>query len=387
MPKLQIASYCTTFLKAEMLHIYRQVTGLRECDTFVLTKHRRNPAQYPFHDIERLPKTPKNFIRRYYLKHIRKLPPIVYRGEFQTLCRILRRRPVDLMHIYFGHTAVHLLPFIENWEKPCVVSFHGADVMIREKEANYAENMARMLDVVPLVMVRSESLCERVAALGCDRSKIRLNRTGIPLAHFPYLRRVYPSDGAWHLVQACRLIPKKGLKTAIKAFARFLETHPSSRFTIAGEGPMEKELRAFAREKGVEERVAFSGFLGQKELNALFREAHLFLHPSQLTADQNQEGVPNSMLEAMSTGLPVLATRHGGIPEAVTDGQDGILVEERDHAGLSNALLELAADPERWQSMGRAASDSVHSQFEQQAQIARLEGYYREVAEMGWEHP
>lgn len=379
-----VASFCTTFLKPEMLHIYRQVTGLRECDTFVLTKQRQNEAKFPFSDVEILPKARKNFIRRYYLKHIRKLPAIVYRGEFQTLFRVLRRRPADLMHIYFGHTAVHLLPAIESWSRPCVVSFHGMDVMIRHNEPNYAEKMRRMLEVVPLVMVRSESLRDRVIALGCNPAKIRLNRTGIPLDRFPYHERTFPADGAWRIVQACRLIAKKGIRTSMLSFAELHHRCPKARFILAGEGPLEPSLRSFAQELGIADSVEFRGFLDQSALNQLYREAHLFMHPSQLTADHNQEGIPNSMLEAMSTGLPVLATQHGGIPEAVTHGSDGILVEEKDHAALAAELLALTDNPDRWHTMSRAASASVHANFEHSAQIARLESYYKEVATLPW---
>ncbi len=384
MPQPLVASYCTSFLKSEMLHIYRQVTGLRACRTYVLTKHRLNAEQFPFDDIEVVPRPRKNFIRRYYLKHIRKFPAIVYRGEFQTLFKIIRRRPADLMHIYFGHTAVHLLPFIEAWQRPCIVSFHGADVMMR-KEHNYAESMRRMLEAVPLVMVRSESLRERVIGLGCEPTKIRLNRTGIPLGSFPYCNRQYPADGSWQIVQACRLIPKKGIRTALRAFAKFVETYPRARFVLAGAGPMEKTLRQFAADLGLSGKVEFCGFLEQPALNELYCRSHIFTHPSQLTSDQNQEGIPNSMLEAMSTGLPVLATRHGGIPEAVSDGVDGILVQEQDDEALATEMLELASDSERWQRMGRAASESVHANFEQAAQISRLESYYGEIAALDWQ--
>lgn len=379
MSKPIVASYCTTFLKAEMLHIYRQVTGLREFETFVLTKYRKNTKRYPFDDIELLPKARKNFIRRYYLKHICKAPAIVYRGEFQTLFRILNRRPVDLMHIYFGHTAVHLLPFIKAWEKPCVVSFHGADVMIREEEERYAERMAEMLSLVPLVMVRSYSLKDRVVNLGCAPKKIRLNRTGIPLDQFPLFERRVPEDGAWHIVQACRLIPKKGIHTAMRAFRAVLDKFPKARFTLAGEGPMDEELRQFAHEVGIADSVEFRGFLNQEDLNALYQSAHIFTHPSELTADQNQEGIPNSMLEAMSTGLPVVATEHGGIPEAVDNHETGILLPERDYEGLGKAMLKLIENQELWKQMGHAASKSMHENFEHSAQIRRLESYYQEV--------
>ena len=124
-----VASYCTTFLKPEMRHIYRQVTGLRRYSTFVMTRQRREAAQFPFADVEVIPRARKNFVKRFWLKYVARKPPVYYRGELQVILKLLRRRPADLMHIYFGHTGVHLLPFIEEWDRPCVVSFHGMDSM------------------------------------------------------------------------------------------------------------------------------------------------------------------------------------------------------------------------------------------------------------------
>src|ERR1051326_2829831 len=121
-----VASYCSSFLKSEMLHIYRQGKALRGVDTFVVTKEVQNAERFPFENIEVIPKRRTNLLVHGWLKFVERRPPIVYRGEYQTLDSLLRRHRADLMHIYFGHTGVHLLPFIEQWHKPCVVSFHGA---------------------------------------------------------------------------------------------------------------------------------------------------------------------------------------------------------------------------------------------------------------------
>src|ERR1051326_4042647 len=121
-----VASYCSSFLKTEMLHIYQQVKALRGVDTFVVTKEVQNAERFPFENIEVIPKRRTNLLVHGWLKFVERRPPIVYRGEYQTLDSLLRRHRADLMHIYFGHTGVHLLPFIEQWHKPCVVSFHGA---------------------------------------------------------------------------------------------------------------------------------------------------------------------------------------------------------------------------------------------------------------------
>ena len=374
-----VASYCTTFLKREMAHIYRQVAGLRAFRTFVMARTRENAGRYPFTDVELVGKPRKNFLRHFWLKHVRREQPVVYRGEFGVLDRILRRRGAEMMHIYFGHTGVHLLPFIKVWDKPCVVSFHGADIASRVHQPGYGDQLRELLATVPLVLARSESLRRCLVDLGCPPERVALNRTGIPLDQFPAVRRVPPEDGRWQLVQACRLIPKKGLFTTLAAFAEFGRIYPRATLVLAGDGPLRAELEAWVAAHGLERRVRFRGFLSPEKLYALYVSSHGFIHPSERLADGNQEGVPNSLLEAMASGLPVVATVHGGIPEAVTDGHDGLLVPERDPAGLCAALCRLAESPERWAEMGRRASKTVAARFEGGAQIAALEGVYRRV--------
>src|SRR4029078_5496070 len=90
-------------------------------------------------------------------------------------------------------------------------------------------------------------------------------------------------------------------------------------------------------------------------------------------------GVPNSILEAMATGLPVLATRHGGIPEAVEEGRSGWVVEERDFEALAAAMKNLVRAPFAFREMGALASESVAANFEQREQIRQLEAHYDEA--------
>lgn len=378
-----VASYCTTFLKREMRHIYRQVTGLKRHATFVMTRERQEETEFPFDAIELIPKARKNFLKRFWLKYLRRLPPVYYRGELQVLIKLLRRRPADLMHVYFGHTGVHLLPFIKEWDKPVVVSFHGMDIQPRPQQVGYDEQMQELLQTVPLVLARSKSLMDGLQRLGCPCEKLRLNRTGIPLDDFAFRQRPMPADGAWRFVQACRLIEKKGLKTALRAFARFHASHPQAKFCIAGEGPMKAELERLVGDLSLGEAVELRGFLPQAELAELYGRSHLFVHPSEMPPDQNQEGVPNSMLEAMATGLPVLATTHGGIPEAVTHERTGLLVPERDVDALSAGMQEITASSEQLYIFGQAASRTVREEFEHGIQIEKLESYYDEARGLG----
>jgi colanic acid/amylovoran biosynthesis glycosyltransferase len=382
MAKRVVASYCTSFLKPEMLHIYRQVKALRGVETFVMTKELQNAERFPFRDVEIIPQPHMNLLRHGWLKFVKRRPPVIYRGEYQMLSGLLARRHVDLMHIYFGHTGVHLLPFIEQWDKPCVVSFHGADVAIKKDIADYPAKLRRLFGVVPLVLARSQSLADRLVQFGCPPEKLRINRTGVPLKEFPLVERQPPAGGRWRLMQACRLIPKKGVATSLRAFAIFKKDYPNAEFFIAGKGPLQPELEMLAAGLGVLRDVHFVGFLSPAKLMELYASSHLFLHPSETPPDENQEGIPNSILEAMATGLPIFATQHGGIPEAVEHGRTGLLVPEEDHVGLARAMREITNSPRVLREMGLIAREEVVQHFEQEAQIQLLESYYEEAITM-----
>ena len=362
-----------------MLHIYRQITALERVRPIVLTQKREEADRFPFDALSVIPKPPTHFLRRLWHRQLRGAPWQISRAEVATLTRVLDAAHARLLHIYFGHIAVHLLPLIRSWGKPSLVSFHGADVLVDLEKPAYRAATKEMLDAVRLVLVRSESLAHALIYLGCAKEKIRIHRTGIPLDEIPFQPRQWPADGCWRLLQAGRLIKKKGIETTLRAFAQFAARHPESSLTIAGDGPLRGELEKIARDLNIATRVNFTGFLSQPQLRELFQRSHIFLHPSETGPDGNQEGVPNSMLEAMASGLPVFATTHGGIPEAIENGLSGILVPERDANALALALLLAADKSEQLSALAQRGAESVAEKFEQRAQVRKLEEIYFEA--------
>jgi len=375
-----VASYCATFLKPEMLHIYRQITALRRVRPVVVAQKLENQERFPFRDIHVIRKPTFHFLRRIWFKQIADRPWRISQTEVRAIERALTESNAQLLHIYFGHIAVLLRPLIRQWQKPALVSFHGADVLVDMQKPVYRRATEEMLSLVKRVLVRSDSLRQAVIDLGCAPEKIEIQRTGIPVGEFPFRERSIPGNGQWRLLQAGRLIGKKGLKTTLRAFAKFRKEFPAARLTIAGEGPQLAELQSLARELHLAKAIDFASFVSQEKLRELFYNAHIFLHPSETGRDGNQEGVPNSMLEAMASGLPVFATRHGGIPEAVENNVSGILVNERDHGALADGLIEILKSPDRLRTMGCLASESVARNFSQTEQARRLEEIYlREI--------
>jgi colanic acid/amylovoran biosynthesis glycosyltransferase len=316
-------------------------------------------------------------LRRFWFRQVRDKPWQISTSESRALMNILEKRSARLLHIYFGQIAVHLLPLIRAWENPSIVSFHGADVMVDMHKPAYREATRRMLDAVKLVLVRSESLRRAVIDLGCDDKKVEVQRTGIPLDEFQYRKRNFAGAAAkWRLVQAGRLIEKKGLSITLHAFGRFLRQYPNATLTIAGEGPLLGQLQQLAGELKIDNRVSFTGLISQEQLRDLYQGSHIFLHPSETGSDGNQEGIPNSMLEAMASGLPVFATRHGGIPEAIKNGVSGVLVSEHDHEELTRALLTAAQDPDFLSRIAHAGAEVVRERFDLRVQAQRLEDVY-----------
>lgn len=388
-----VVSVCGTFLKPEMLSVYRQVTELRRWRTRVFCEERVLEAKFPFADLVVMKKNkfrPRgNFLRRFFLKHIvKKWPPPGEETKYtpppgwhtHNLGPLLKEHQPQVLHIYYGHKAAKFLPMVEAWNGPLVVSFHGVDATATAYKGLYAEALPALFARSTLVLARSQSLADRIQDLGCPPQKIRLNRTPIPLQDIPRRIRTAPEHGEWVFIQACRLIPKKGLLTALAAFSEFVRHWPRAHFVIAGDGPQRGVLQSKIAELSLHQHVTLAGWVTPLELMRRFDSAHVFVHPSEITSSGDQEGVPNAMLEAMAAGLPVVATTHGGIPEAVTDGSEGLLVPERSPARLTEAFLRLAGDREMFARFSAAASAKVESTYGLPRSIAALEDCYDEAA-------
>ncbi len=354
-----------------MHHVHRQILASTRFGPIVITQKVENLGDFPHEDVHLVKRVAFRFFGRAIERYVTGRPWQVSGREGDAVLNILREKSVDVLHIFFGNVAVHLLPLLRRLPMPFVVSFHGADVTGAIASEGYAEARMELFERAAWVACRSEALVERVAAMGCPREKLRVVRTVVPVVDF--VERIVPADGAVRLVQASRLIAKKGVATTLRAFAR-LET-PGAELVIAGTGPMEAELKALAKELGVAERVRFTGFLDQDRLRQVFAESHVFVHPSEGVAGDS-EGVPNALLEAMASGLPIVATRHGGIPEVIADGENGLLCDERDAAGLALAVERLVGDAALYGRMARTGAATVRGEFSEATLVGSLEELY-----------
>jgi len=371
-----LLSYCATFLPREMLHVFRQVNGVRAFYNWVVTRTRANPESFPYERLIVLRKSPwRAFNRLWHRGRGRAVP--LSRSETRQMLDAAKQRGAALAHVYLGTEALRAAQFLGGFLGGRIVSFHGADLSDDYSAVDYADLWSR----AELFLCRSESLRERLLAKGCPADRIRINRTGVPVPASPaeVAAPRWQTGEPVRLLQVCRLIPKKGLDVTIQATRLIKDAGVPVRLIIAGEGPEEPGLRRLAAELGLGAAVNFAGFVTGAALEELFTTSHLFLHPSRTTERGDLEGIPNSLLEAMAHGLPVLSTRHSGIPEAVTDGSDGLLMEGCEPESLAHAALRLLENAQLFRMISRAARKTVEDRFSTPACIASLEASYHEA--------
>lgn len=167
------------------------------------------------------------------------------------------------------------------------------------------------------------------------------------------LRAPPAAGGAPHIVVARNLEPIYGLDTAIRALALLRRTHPQATLTLAGSGPQRDELQALARSLALAQAVHFPGRIAHADMPALYARADLALNPSTV------DNMPNSVLEAFASGVPLVSTHVGGVPDIVDDGVSGLLVPPGDPPAMAAALARLLDDAPLAQALARAGRAQV----------------------------
>jgi len=277
----------------------------------------------------------------------------------------LRNRPWDVLHCQYaelGAMAVRLRQ-LGVFTSPIIASVRGFDM--RRIEADTTGVSQRLLAEADLVLPVSDYFRRRLTDVGCDDSKVMVHRSGVNLdAVDNALRQVRQVSKRPILVLVGRLVEKKGIEVAIRAAALLVERFSDMILRIIGDGPLRERLRQLADDLGLSNRVEIAGWLPHDEVLAQMARATVLVQPSITTSDGTQEGIPNSLKEAMALGIPVVGTSHAGIPELVEDGVSGFLVPERDEVALAQRIEHLLRHPEQCRAMGQAGSRRVRQHYD-----------------------
>jgi len=300
---------------------------------------------------------------------------------FYTASSFLERRAdYDVMVAHFGANGLRgaYLRQIGATRARLVTAFHGVDLTAYPKE--FAPGLYdRLWRTGDLFLPISDRWNGLLADLGCPLDKIRVHRMGIDCQRFAIAAHTRRTAGEpVRFVTVARLVAKKGIEDAIQAVARIARAYPALTYDIVGDGPLRGRLQRLIGELAVEGQVTLRGEQAEAGVRAALRNAHAFVAPSYTPVDGDIEGMPVAIMEAMACGLPVLSTRHSGIPELVADGVTGWLVAERDVVGLSARMAHIIEQPVISADMGRAGRAVVEEHYD----IEKLNDVLSEILAM-----
>jgi glycosyltransferase involved in cell wall biosynthesis len=284
--------------------------------------------------------------------------PLYVLGARRALRALLAEDDYDLLHAHWivpnGVAAAPLSRRV-----PLAIGIHGSDVFLAEKPVLrlwVAETLRRTVVLTGC----SPELVDRVAALGLAGDRCHLIPYGVDVDTFhpggdgrsAWRARFGIPASAMVVLAVGRMATKKGFQVLLPELRRLLERHPVCHVVLAGGGDRLEEFRRAASTLAA--RVHLPGVVYRDGLAGLYRAADVFVLPAVHDGSGNVDGLPNVILEAMASGLPVVASGISGIPLAVADGVSGILVPEGDGAGLHAALDRLLRRPDEARAMGLA---------------------------------
>lgn len=304
--------------------------------------------------------------------------PVVAAEAVHAIPRLRNARPdYDIVHAHFGPTGLLALQLrrLGLLQGALVTTFHGVDVT--RYPARSRPDVYRPLFADGELFTANSSFTEdRALTLGAPRDRLFRLPVGVDLSRIPFRPRSRPVDGPVRLLSVGRLEPVKGFRYGLEAVARLVHDGLDVHYTVVGTGRLEGDLLGRAVELGIDSRVSLAGALPFEGVVRELSRHDLFLMPGVVTSDGQTEAQGRVLVEAQASGMPVIASDVGGIPETVAPGA-GRLVAPGDAAGLAEAIRELMEAADEWPAMGTAGRRHVEERYDQEVLLDRLVELYR----------
>lgn len=271
----------------------------------------------------------------------------------------LLRQRFDLLYFPWNSAAVGHLPLLDAGIAT-LVSCRGSQIMVAPYDPQrrpLVDGLAESFARASAVHCVTAAIRDRAAELGLDPAKATVIHPGVDVVRFSPADRARSSDGPFRLVQTGSLRWVKGWEYALRAVRLLVDQGRQVELHALGDGPERQRLLFSIDDLDLGSHVHWHGAASSEEVRDQLRRAHAFLLPSLA------EGMSNAALEAMACALPVVSSRCGGMPEAIEDGRDGLLVPLRDPAALAAAVGRLMDDPVLARRLGAAARQRVEREF------------------------
>ena len=253
---------------------------------------------------------------------------------------------------------------------PFVVHFHGLDAFGRELLERWQNHYQAFFKTAAQLIVVSQAMRDQLIKFGAPAKRVVLAPYGVAVE---VAAVAAPAKAGPTFVAVGRFVEKKAPHVTLAAFGVVHRQVPSARLVMIGDGPMLGACREWAAKQGLAGAVTFAGVQSRAEVSRQMAASGIFVQHSVTAVNGDSEGLPLAVLEAGAHGLPVVATRHAGIPDAVRDGVDGVLVAEKDVKAMALAMLRLAQNPALAAQLGASFCTRVRAHYSRHCAITRLQ--------------
>jgi glycosyltransferase involved in cell wall biosynthesis len=313
--------------------------------------------------------------------------PFALAGSVKAWLDLLRRGPTfDIIHAHWVlPNGVPAALVAQHAGLPLLISLHGSDVFMAERYWPTTPPAGLALRASAAVTACSTDLYMRSLRLGAAASTSHVIPYGVDVRAFrpdPHAREqvrgaLQLADDAPLVVGLGRLVFKKGFSVLLDAWPQVLQQHPLALLALVGYGDLRESLERQAFRLGIAHRVRFMGQMERQQAAAYIAAADVFALP--IVRNQGSDGLPNALLEAMSAGRPIVASRVAGVPDVIIDEQHGLIVPDRNPPALAAAITRLLDDRTFAAQLGAAARQRIETELTWQHTAARFEQVYERM--------
>ncbi len=301
---------------------------------------------------------------------VKKYLPNVYTSLYKAaLKNFLIKNNVEVVLAEYGITACNMIDTCYQLNIPLVAHFHGFDAYEYKTISKFKDEYLRMSTMVKKIVVVSDDMKMELEKLGITSDKIINNPYGVELEKF---QPTLPSKNRNILLSVGRLTPKKAPTLVIKSFGLLKNDIKDVELWMIGGGELEKECKDLIQELDLNDSITMMGVKSPEEISITMQKAKVFLQHSLRPISGDSEGTPNTVLEASSSGLPIVSTKHAGIKEAVVDSNTGYLVDEGDYIGMYEKVKQLMNDHEKIDLFGSNARKHMQKNYNIADRIYKL---------------
>jgi colanic acid/amylovoran biosynthesis glycosyltransferase len=342
-------------------------------ETFIRAHAERLPARttlicgFPPHLADARPATPALPIRAY--QKVRRQFVSEDERSTRAYVRLFSEANADVVLAEYGPTGVGVLDACQRMGMPLIVHFHGYDASMHEVIEQHREGYEHLFQKATAHVAVSRAMKDALVALGEPPDRVRYNPCGVDPELF---NESNPAEAPPTFLAVGRLVEKKAPHLLILAFAEVHRRAPAAKLRIVGDGPLYGVCKDLVAGLGLGDAVDFLGPQPHDVVREEMGRSRAFVQHSVVAESGDSEGTPVAVMEAGASALTVITTRHAGIPEVFQEEETGLLVDERDVAGMAEAMLQLAHDPAQAQAMGRAARLRIREHFSMDGSIGTL---------------